>query len=546
MPRTKAEIQKDIDSVKLNISAKNSLINKNLDKGRYDIEWRRIILEIQNNILNYQKELEELNQELKEVEQKEQKQQEKLRDPKGYYQSLIDKKKAAHSEREFSDLAEEFRAMGNYKDSYALAKECDNAAMNEQYNRLVREKNKASTENEYQNLARQFRYMNGYKNTTELAKECDNAAMNEQYNRLVQEKNKASTEDEYQNLARQFRYMSGYKNTTELAKECEEKAKECEKREEKAKKLAEEIIEYERFKEEEKRLFLVIFGIVLGGIIGGSLFAFFHTEAGERDFVGGLAGFAGILGFILGMIEEGCGAGIFGLIVAAIAGAIIAVIFNALLPKIPFATSIAIGAIIGALPKWMELCEIQKKNKQLYWTIFIVLSIIAIALTFTSNYLQKGSFTDSRDKKKYGTIKIGTQTWMAENLNYDGERSICYDDYPADCEKYGRLYDWETAKKACPPGWHLPSDAEWQKLVDFAGGKEVAGKKLKFGFSALPGGYGNSGGKFRNVGEAGYWWSATEYDDSLAWYRYMNSNSARVIWDDGAKSVYTSVRCAQD
>jgi len=90
-----------------------------------------------------------------------------------------------------------------------------------------------------------------------------------------------------------------------------------------------------------------------------------------------------------------------------------------------------------------------------------------------------GHFTDPRDGRIYGTIKIGNQTWLAQNLAYDCKGSKCYGNDPANAAKYGRLYDWETAKKAVPRGWHLPSNEEWQTLIDFAGGNEVAGKKLK-------------------------------------------------------------------
>ena len=131
--------------------------------------------------------------------------------------------------------------------------------------------------------------------------------------------------------------------------------------------------------------------------------------------------------------------------------------------------------------------------------------------------------TDPRDGKTYKTVKIGNQTWMAENLNYEAEGSKCYEDNPEYCQKYGRLYSKAMAENACPEDWHLPSDVEWQEFIDFAGGIEVAGKKLRaksidnspdnYGFSALMSGGGNFNGQtntFWNVGGAGFWWSATK------------------------------------
>jgi hypothetical protein len=93
--------------------------------------------------------------------------------------------------------------------------------------------------------------------------------------------------------------------------------------------------------------------------------------------------------------------------------------------------------------------------------------------------IQLGSFADSRDGKKYATIKIGSQIWMAENLNYNANGSKCYGNDESNCQKYGRLYNWNTAMKVCPSGWHLPNGDEWQKLVDIAGGDETAGVILK-------------------------------------------------------------------
>ncbi|MDR0517882.1 MAG: fibrobacter succinogenes major paralogous domain-containing protein [Fibromonadaceae bacterium] len=172
----------------------------------------------------------------------------------------------------------------------------------------------------------------------------------------------------------------------------------------------------------------------------------------------------------------------------------------------------------------------------------------------------------------YKTVKIGTQTWMAENLNYNAEGSKCYNNEPSNCEKYGRLYNWETAKKVCPSGWHLPSNEEWDKLyrlVDGTSGtespykSETAGNYLKategwkdnkgesgngldVGFSALPGGYGGSGGYFSLAGDYGSWWSASEYSGSYAYIRDMYYVNEGANWVYNDKSVLYSVRCVQD
>jgi len=191
-------------------------------------------------------------------------------------------------------------------------------------------------------------------------------------------------------------------------------------------------------------------------------------------------------------------------------------------------------------------------------------TIQSFAALFTTEEIsiqQSQQFTDPRDGKVYRTVKIGNQVWMAENLNFDCPRSKCYGNDPKNAEKYGRLYDWKTANKACPPGWHLPSKEEWQALVDFAGGDAIAGKKLKaksgwnnngngmdeFGFSALPGGNRYSGSGFGNVGNLGYWWSASKDEDyGFPCGRFMGYNYDRAGWDIYFKSFLLSVRCVQD
>jgi len=169
--------------------------------------------------------------------------------------------------------------------------------------------------------------------------------------------------------------------------------------------------------------------------------------------------------------------------------------------------------------------------------------------------------TDSRDGKKYKTVKIGEQTWMAENLNYDARDSKCYGNGSVSCEKYGRLYNWEAANKACPSGWHLPSSAEWDVLMIAVGGSMSAATKLKaksgwhyngngtdeFGFSALPGGDGNHpDGDFLNVGLYGSWWTASELSDGLAYYRFMFYYYGEAYWTGNYKSKLLSVRCVKD
>jgi len=188
---------------------------------------------------------------------------------------------------------------------------------------------------------------------------------------------------------------------------------------------------------------------------------------------------------------------------------------------------------------------------------------LGLALSFTLGCNEATSvFTDERDSKTYKMVKIGTQTWMAENLNYEANGSKCYKNDLANCNKYGRLYDWETAMKACLKGWHLPSDEEWDTLMTVVGGEETAGKFLKatngwndndgkssngtdkFGFSALPGGIGTSAGSFRKLGSHGDWWSASE-DDSTASSMEMGLNNDVYRYGND-KSLLHSVRCLKD
>jgi len=177
------------------------------------------------------------------------------------------------------------------------------------------------------------------------------------------------------------------------------------------------------------------------------------------------------------------------------------------------------------------------------------------------NEVSNGVLTDSRDGKKYKSVKIGEQTWMAENLNYEVSGSKCFKNDSTNCTKYGRLYNWSTAKDACPSGWHLPSKSEWE-ILDDVGGEKVAGKKQKaksgwnkngngtddYGFSALPGGGGGSNGNFFNLyGDYGYWWSSSEYNVNYAYSRWLIGSNEDILWSkESDKYDLFSVRCIQD
>lgn len=169
-----------------------------------------------------------------------------------------------------------------------------------------------------------------------------------------------------------------------------------------------------------------------------------------------------------------------------------------------------------------------------------------------------GSFTDSRDGQPYNTVKIGSQTWMAENLNYKtSENSFCYDDDEDNCKTYGRLYTFAAANTACPSGFHLPTREEFVTLISTAGGSSTAGNALKatsgwndegngddtYGFSALPAGYYN--GFFYYAGSYAYFWSATG-DEFGARYLILGYNYESADLNYAGKSDALAVRCLKD
>jgi len=175
------------------------------------------------------------------------------------------------------------------------------------------------------------------------------------------------------------------------------------------------------------------------------------------------------------------------------------------------------------------------------------------------------TMTDSRDGQVYKTVKIGSQVWMAENLNYKTPESYAYDDNENNREKYGLLYTWEAANKACPVDWHIPSYLEWQVLIDLYGGDKIAGKKListlnwkdygngtdNIGFNALIVGSRDVFGEFVSLGNYGSFWSSSTALNSLsgesqAWKRSFNKWGDEFIPTDYFSKQGIACRCLKD
>lgn len=196
----------------------------------------------------------------------------------------------------------------------------------------------------------------------------------------------------------------------------------------------------------------------------------------------------------------------------------------------------------------------QGKGKSITWNVLNDQDWLIsdnIKFKVVAEVAKSGTFTDTRDEKSYKWIKIGSQIWMAENLNYNaGSSCWCYNDISSNCAKYGRLYTYETAKNACPSGWHLPSKAEFETLLNNYGYANEAYIALReggnSGFNALFGGGRHEDGYYDTMGSFGYFWSSTEYNSDNAWRMYIYSSYEKAYLDHYTRSVGRSVRCVQN
>ena len=259
--------------------------------------------------------------------------------------------------------------------------------------------------------------------------------------------------------------------------------------------------------------------------------------------------------------------------------------------------SVSSGNGIGAFE-----CEIKELNQttKYFYKVFALNSEgigYGEEKTFTTHGIGGSGCEDitsvTYQGQTYNTVEIGDQCWLKENLNYAIGNSWCYDNDPANCISHGRLYDWGTIMKGaissnsvpsgvqgiCPPGWHIPSDAEWkilegtvdseygvgdpewdntnwrgydagEKLKSISGWDNGGGGTNTSGFTALPGGDGYIGSTgnfhFRGLGYMAKFWTSTEFSSTDSWQRLLYSDQNRVIRYFHYKEAGMSARCLKD
>ncbi|TSA23454.1 hypothetical protein D4R71_08545 [bacterium] len=226
----------------------------------------------------------------------------------------------------------------------------------------------------------------------------------------------------------------------------------------------------------------------------------------------------------------------------------------------------------------------------LLFSIKLILSLISCDKTTGPN--NQTTVTDI-DGNIYKTVKIGDQVWMAENLRVTHYRNgepipnltanndwtwtpsgayCVYDNNPLNAESYGNLYNWLAVDDICslaPGGWHIPTDEEWQILIDYLGGGTIAGGKMKeigtievgdgiwhepntgatneSGFKGLPGGYRYLvSGEFKKIGYYSYFWSSSGSSVTTAWSWSLRNDSQGVGHVGVDKRYGYSVRCIRN
>jgi len=189
-------------------------------------------------------------------------------------------------------------------------------------------------------------------------------------------------------------------------------------------------------------------------------------------------------------------------------------------------------------------------------------------VAFTCNNLM----TDIRDNKQYPTVKLGTQCWLAANLNYGNiiastqmqrdnclPEKYCFNDILANCNSCGGLYQWDEMMQYntaaaeqgfCPPGWHVPTENEWATLFSLYISNGFAGSPLKYtgysNFNAFLSGIRSNNVEWDFNNFAVMFWSSTAHGSDKAWAHGMNTFNPSVSYYPSARSHAFNVRCIKD
>jgi len=159
-------------------------------------------------------------------------------------------------------------------------------------------------------------------------------------------------------------------------------------------------------------------------------------------------------------------------------------------------------------------------------------------------------FVDDRDGQQYKTIEVAGRVWMAQNLNFKTDNSLCFDGNEDYCKKFGSLYTWKDATTSCPNGWSLPNDEEWSQLINYYGGIWKAGKELKIGgssdFNVLMAGFHDKDGAYDKKDVSSYFWSVTEQNENYASFKGIYKSVDNVGTYTYTKADAFSVRCIKD
>lgn len=230
------------------------------------------------------------------------------------------------------------------------------------------------------------------------------------------------------------------------------------------------------------------------------------------------------------------------------------------------------------------------KTKNRFWLCSLAIpGLVLILINSCKKDEDQTETVTDRDGNVYSSVTIGTQVWMTENLkttkyndggpitnhgndnitwqNTTSGAYAWYANNSSNKASYGALYNGYAVStdKLCPAGWHVPELDEWLVLINYLGGVDLAGGKLKekgtthwlspntgatddFGFKALPGGYRYDYGAFDLMGEQGWWWNSTDNisDPDYSSHVYMDNEESGAFYYSLPKNFGLNVRCLKD